>query len=64
MRILLVDDDEGLRSLLRTTFEAVDVDLEEAGDVPAATEAVRLHRPDVVVLDVRLPGRERVGHLP
>jgi response regulator RpfG family c-di-GMP phosphodiesterase len=56
MRILLVDDDEGLRSLLRTTFEAVDVDLEEAGDAPAATEAVRLHRPDVVVLDVRLPG--------
>jgi response regulator RpfG family c-di-GMP phosphodiesterase len=56
MRILLVDDDAGLRALLRTTFEAVDVELEEADDAPAATEAVRRHRPDVVVLDVRMPG--------
>src|SRR3954469_3738055 len=56
MRILLVDDDAGLRALLRTTFEAVDVDLEEADDAPAATEAVRRHRPDVLVLDVRMPG--------
>ena len=56
MRILLVDDDATLRALLRTTFEAVDVDLEEAADVPDAAEAVRRHRPDVVVLDVRMPG--------
>jgi len=56
MRILLVDDDAGLRALLRTTFEAVDVELEEADNAPAATEAVRRHRPDVVVLDVRMPG--------
>jgi DNA-binding response OmpR family regulator len=41
MRILLVDDDAGLRALLPTTFEAVDVELEEADDAPAATEAVR-----------------------
>ena len=39
MRILLVDDDAGLRALLPTTFEAVDVELEEADDAPAATEA-------------------------
>jgi len=56
MRILLVDDDAGLRAFLRTTFEAVDVELEEADDAPAATEAVRRHRPDVVVLDVHMPG--------
>jgi two-component system, OmpR family, phosphate regulon response regulator PhoB len=56
MRILLVDDDAGLRALLPTTFEAVDVELEEADDAPAAAEAVRRHRPDVVVLDVHMPG--------
>jgi ribonuclease P protein subunit RPR2 len=56
MRILLVDDDAGLRALLRTTFEAVDVELEEAEDAPGAMEAVRKNRPDVVVLDVRMPG--------
>jgi cyclic di-GMP phosphodiesterase len=56
MRILLVDDDAGLRALLRTTFEAVDVDLEEAEDAPSAIDALRRQRPDVVVLDVRMPG--------
>ena len=30
MRLLLVDDDSGFRALLRTTFEAVDVDVQEA----------------------------------
>jgi len=55
MRILLVDDDDGLRALLRTTFEAVDVELEEAADASGATEAMRRRRPDVVVLDVRMP---------
>ena len=56
MRILLVDDDAALRALLRTTFEAVDVDLEEAEDAPSAMSALRRHKPDVVVLDVRMPG--------
>jgi response regulator RpfG family c-di-GMP phosphodiesterase len=55
MRILLVDDDAGLRSLLHTTFEAVDVELHEAGGIGAARSSIRAARPDVIVLDVRLP---------
>ncbi|MDX6479086.1 MAG: hypothetical protein QOG29_1673, partial [Gaiellaceae bacterium] len=31
MRLLLVDDDAGFRSLLRATFEVVDIEVEEAG---------------------------------
>ena len=30
MRLLLVDDDPGLRELLRTTFEIFDLELDEA----------------------------------
>ena len=56
MRILLVDDDPGLRELLRTTFEVVAVDVAEAGDVPTARQLLRDFRPDVAVLDVNLPG--------
>ena len=56
MRILLVDDDPGLRALLRTTFEAVDVELEEADNAASAAGALGRERPDVVVLDVRMPG--------
>ena len=61
MRILLVDDDPGFRELLRTTFEAVAVDVLEAEDVGAAKGVLAEYRPDVVVLDVRLPGQDGVS---
>ena len=32
MRLLLVDDDAGLRALLRATFETFDVSVEEADE--------------------------------
>jgi len=57
MRILLVDDDPGFRALLRTTFEVVDVEVREAENVAAAEAAIEAARPDVLVLDVRLPAR-------
>ena len=58
MRILLVDDDAGLRALLRTTFEAVDVELEEADNAASAAGSLERAIPDVVVLDVRMPGMD------
>jgi response regulator RpfG family c-di-GMP phosphodiesterase len=56
VRLLIVDDDAAFRALLRTTFEVVDVEVEEAGSAEAALEAVRRRRPDAIVLDLRLPG--------
>jgi response regulator RpfG family c-di-GMP phosphodiesterase len=58
MRILLVDDDPGLRVLLRTTFEAVDVEVVETDNAASAAAALERARPDVVVLDVRMPGMD------
>jgi putative nucleotidyltransferase with HDIG domain len=58
LRILLVDDDPSLRSLLRTTFEAVDVELREAANAAAAVAEIENGHPDVVVLDVRMPGMD------
>jgi response regulator RpfG family c-di-GMP phosphodiesterase len=55
---LLVDDDDGLRALLRTTFEAVDVEVDEASDVDSARERIAAARPDAIVLDVRMPGMD------
>jgi response regulator RpfG family c-di-GMP phosphodiesterase len=56
MRILLVDDDPGLRALLRTTFETVDIAVDEAESATAAKAFIRFEHPDVAVLDVRMPG--------
>ena len=58
MRVLLVDDDAKLRTLLRTTFEVFDIDVEEAESAAAAERSVREFQPDVVVLDVRMPGMD------
>jgi response regulator RpfG family c-di-GMP phosphodiesterase len=56
VRLLLVDDDPGLRALLRATLDAVDVEVEDAEDAKAARTAIRHRRPDAIVLDVNLPG--------
>jgi ribonuclease P protein subunit RPR2 len=56
LHVLVVDDDPGLRLLLRTTFELVDVAVEEAESVPEAQAAIARCRPDAIVLDVALPG--------
>jgi DNA-binding NarL/FixJ family response regulator len=57
MTVLLVDDHELIRQGLRRAFES-DPDFEvvaEAGTVAGALEAVRESKPDVVIMDVRLP---------
>jgi response regulator RpfG family c-di-GMP phosphodiesterase len=56
LRILLVDDDPALRTLLRTTFEVADVEVVEAENADAARRKIRASRPDVIVLDVMMPG--------
>jgi response regulator RpfG family c-di-GMP phosphodiesterase len=58
MRLLLVDDDARLRELVRTTFELVDVEVHEADGVGAAEQALTERRPDVIVLDLRMPGED------
>jgi putative nucleotidyltransferase with HDIG domain len=60
MHILVVDDDPALRELLRTTFELVETSVEEVGDAEAAAEAIERRLPDVIVLDIGLPGMDGV----
>ncbi|WP_193597705.1 response regulator [Microbacterium sp. YJN-G] len=58
VRVLLVDDEPLIRSGLRAVLAfapAVEV-LGEVADGAAAVEFVRSHRPDVVLMDVRMPG--------
>jgi cyclic di-GMP phosphodiesterase len=55
MRILLVDDEPALRELLRATLEGADVSVDEAASGLEAEARIRRRRPDVVVLDLRMP---------
>jgi ribonuclease P protein subunit RPR2 len=54
--LLLVDDDAGLRALIRATFESFEIAVDEADSVAAARKRIAAERPDVVVLDVVMPG--------
>jgi two-component system NtrC family response regulator len=51
--LLVVEDDEGLQRQLKWAYEGYEVVL--AGDRASALEALRLHEPTVVTLDLGLP---------
>jgi response regulator RpfG family c-di-GMP phosphodiesterase len=60
LRLLIVDDDANLRALVRTSFETADVEVDEAESAGAAAERIAARHPDVVVLDVGMPGLDGV----
>jgi DNA-binding response OmpR family regulator len=55
--VLIVDDDEAVRALLRTTLPAEDFDVLEADDGDEAMKLVVDRSPDLVLLDWKMPGR-------
>jgi CheY-like chemotaxis protein/HD-like signal output (HDOD) protein len=60
VRILVVDDEELLRVALRRTLARLGFAVIEASDCDAALETVTSQAPDVVFLDLRMPGMD--GH--
>jgi DNA-binding response OmpR family regulator len=60
-RVLIVDDDPAIRGLLETLLRFEGVDVSAAEDAEVALAAVAAHRPDVVIVDVQLPGVDGFG---
>ena len=54
--VLVVDDDERVRSLLRLALARSGLVVLEAPDGAAALDLVRRARPDLVLLDMMMPG--------
>jgi len=55
-RVLVVDDEAPIRLLCRVNLELEGYGVLEAADGQSALEAVRRERPDVILLDVMMPG--------
>lgn len=55
-KILIVDDHADIRRLIRLTLEFERYDIVEAADGPSALALAASTRPDVVLLDVMMPG--------
>ena len=57
IKVLVVDDEPPIRRLLRAGLATQDYDVREAGSVEEALESIREDAPDIMLLDLGLPGR-------
>lgn len=58
IKILIVEDDENLRFLVVHRLQAEGYQVLENGDGAAAVETIMSEKPDIVLLDWMLPGKE------
>lgn len=58
--ILIVDDDEGVRTLLRRVIEDIGHQVVEAADANAALEVLQTTNVGLALCDIRMPGRDGV----
>jgi DNA-binding NarL/FixJ family response regulator len=66
IRAYLIDDHTAVREAVATMLEAAD-DIEvvgQAGDVPSGVAAIAALHPDIVLLDLKLPGLGGLGAIP
>jgi DNA-binding response OmpR family regulator len=56
-RILIVEDEKDLRFFLTTTLTQEGFEVEEAIDVKEALEKIKEKKPDLILLDIILPGK-------
>jgi two-component system cell cycle response regulator DivK len=54
-RVLVVEDQEDNRQILRDLLGSAGYELTEAGDGEAALAAVAKERPDLILMDIQLP---------
>jgi DNA-binding response OmpR family regulator len=55
-RVLVIDDEPPIRLLCRVNLEAEKMSVLEAADGPSGLELAKEERPDVILLDVMMPG--------
>lgn len=54
-RLLIADDDEGVRQLIRVTLQSQEYEIFEAADGEEALGLTYQHRPHLILLDVMMP---------
>ena len=55
-KVLVIDDEAPIRLLCRVNLEAEKMEVIEAADGPTGLEKARAESPDVILLDVMMPG--------
>ena len=57
-KVLVIDDEAPIRLLCRVNLEAEGMEVLEAADGVSGVDAARSERPDVILLDVMMPGMD------
>jgi DNA-binding response OmpR family regulator len=60
-QVLVIDDEAPIRLLCRVNLEAEGMSVLEAGDGPSGLDSARTAAPDVILLDVMMPGLDGWG---
>lgn len=55
--VLLVEDNADIAGYVKLFLEAMELDAHHAGDADAALAYLESHRPDLILLDIGLPGK-------
>ena len=56
--VLIVDDDEDARNILSKIVSELDINTETAADGAEALERINIERPDLILLDLMMPGMD------
>ncbi|UCF69174.1 MAG: diguanylate cyclase [Acidobacteriota bacterium] len=59
-RVLVIDDDPDVRDLVATLCRQAGVAIDQAGDAQSGIDRARQQRPDLILLDLKLPDRSGI----
>ena len=57
-RFLVVDDEENIRLLYKEEFQDEGYDVTVAASAEEAMEKIRQNKPDIITLDIKMPGTD------
>jgi two-component system response regulator (stage 0 sporulation protein F) len=63
VKLLIVDDQKGIRQLLREVFSESGYDIETCANGSRALELVAEFEPDLVLMDIKMPGLSGIDAL-
>lgn len=58
LKVLIAEDDDSIARLYQTYLEAYDIAVERANDGNEALEKIQSFKPDVLLLDIMMPGKD------